>query len=184
MIQPVELRRFSGAGGDGFSKRGARKKRGGGRVVREAVEQLPGRTRDAGYGAGPSSNAADKPVDVARWRKLQAHGGRVSDHVARTGQVPGYERVHVCRRTNYTISLFTTLRDRVHLPLGPPPSPPSTGRPPLNALFPPQATGTVAFTEASGKLAALLLNEAIALLPFTPTSVVTPVRFSRILFRV
>ncbi|KAJ1481910.1 uracil phosphoribosyltransferase-domain-containing protein [Baffinella frigidus] len=63
--------------------------------------------------------------------------------------VPGYERVHVFRRTNYTISLFTTLRDR--------------------------ATGTAAFTEASGKLAGLLLNEALALLPFTPTAVVTPV---------
>ena len=133
MIQPVELRRFSGAGG--FYKRGARKERGGRRVVRQAVEQLPGCARDAGYGAGPSSNAAGRPVDVARGRKLQAHGGRVSDHVARTGQVPGYERVHVCRRTNYTISLFTTLRDRVHFPLGRPPVPlsPSSKRPLLPA---------------------------------------------------
>ena len=65
------------------------------------------------------------------------------------GQVPGYERVHVCRRTNYTISLFTTLRDRT--------------------------TGTAAYVQASSKLAELLLNEALALLPFAPTSVVTPV---------
>jgi len=63
--------------------------------------------------------------------------------------MPGIERVHVMRRTYYTMSLFTTIRDK--------------------------DTQKREFVEAARKLSSLLFGEALCLLPCKPKTVTTPV---------
>ncbi len=64
-------------------------------------------------------------------------------------QVPGYERVYVLRKTLFTMSLFTKIRDKESSPR--------------------------VFVEAARKIADVLLADALCLLPCRPRTVTTPV---------
>jgi len=64
-------------------------------------------------------------------------------------QVPGYDRVHVMRRTFYSVHLMGRLRDA--------------------------SSSREQFVDAARKVSIMLLNEAIGMLPYTPRSVKTPV---------
>ena len=57
-------------------------------------------------------------------------------------QVPGYDRVYVMRRSMYSVSLMTILRDK--------------------------DTAKREFVEAAKKLSTMVFNEAMSLLPHTP----------------
>lgn len=64
-------------------------------------------------------------------------------------QVPGYDRVHVLRRTFYTVNLMGKLRD--------------------------VESTRAQFVDAARKISVMLLNEALGMLPYTPKTITTPV---------
>mmetsp|Transcript_23647 Transcript_23647/g.57406 ORF Transcript_23647/g.57406 Transcript_23647/m.57406 type:complete len:287 (-) Transcript_23647:16-876(-) len=129
------------------------------RVLRllRGLPRIPARTMMFGVTAGVTSatigagafaegqgSSANKPPEwyMKPWTSFQKEP-------AMADQVPGYDRVHVLRRTFYSVHLMGRLRDA--------------------------SSSREQFIDAARKLSVMILNEALGMLPHTPRSVKTPV---------